>query len=421
MYKYFMFISIVTLSIPVYAETPRAYSIDLAGMGGVGTVVGNDLELITNPALMDYRGTRFSIPGLTLSISDPRVISNMIQDDISFLSNLSDTNAQAIRDFTSKQSKKYLLVNVSLFPSFQLSTFIGTFGIAGFGISENSAKLNLGNLGVLADLYDLKDNFAGNITTGGTSTVTVDKPVDLISISDVGAVVGYAKKFNIIDIIDVAFGVDFRGFERFRFDFAPSAQFSLTGGNISEQDAVNNIQNGQAPNISAPSADSKFDLGSNFSHGRGYAVDGGLLVGREFATLGVYLRNIWSNTIQYSNGDSSKDALQYNIGISSRPLWFADVVDGITVAAEMDSIRNQHTFHSGLQWKFGNNQLNIAPRAGYEYGYIDPRGTYYHLNRFDVGVVSNLVAIKLMALFSYDNVFGYQFGAGLSFGYEWDK
>ena len=228
----YLFVAVVVLfSVAAQASTPSPVSIESSAMGGEGCVVGSDMELLSNPALMDYRGTRFSIPALTLTLSDPRPIISTVQDSIDFFKGLDNTSAQAIRDFVSGHQHQSLALGVTLFPSLQLSTGIGTFGVGVFAVSNNVGGINPGALSGLADLYDVK---AGLVNGQVSSTsITIDKPIDILSLSDLGAVIGYSKKFNIADVLDLSGGIAVRGFERFMFAYAPSASFGIKDGKIS--------------------------------------------------------------------------------------------------------------------------------------------------------------------------------------------
>lgn len=401
-----------------YAKTPKVISIESAGIGNTNVSVGNDLELLSNPALMEFRGSRLSIPGLNLYVSDPREIEasvNRYKDFFNMLDAKDAETAGKVREFIDNERRQSFSAGISLLPSFQLSTPIGTFGIGGFGLSENKIVLNPNSLEGLAELYDA----ANNQTLPSSNELEVNKPFDVISVSDAGAIVGYAKKFKTFSLVDVSVGLAFRGFERVVIDFVPSTKFKLDGGEI-KQENIQSLDDVKDVKVDAPKLNGDFTADDVVARGRGYAFDGGVALRWKFVTVGIALRNIWANEIQYSNDTVVRDHLQYNFGVSAKPLWFLPVLDGLIAASEIHTLGKKITYHAGAEWKLGY-VVYVIPRVGYENGYIDPRGNFNEQNKLDVGLTLDLIAMRLTGLYSYDSENKSQFGAALTFGYEWEK
>jgi hypothetical protein len=134
-------------------------------------------------------------------------------------------------------------------------------------------------------------------------------------------------------------------------------------------------------------------------------------VGGRFLTLGGAVRNAWCSTITFDDGHTSKDQASYSFGAASNPLYFAPVLSGVKVAAEVHHT-DHNTYHAGVLWKLGG-KLSLTPRAGIE---LDQELTKYNL-----GLTLDLVAMKLSGLYTTDSQGNRQFGAALTFGYEWGK
>ncbi len=418
------------LSCPLAAKAmkaPTPTNVETAAMGGLDLVVNNGLELLTNPALMEYRGTKLSIPALNLKIDDPVGTVDTIMNYKDFFEEFGSLPDEDKLDyavsFAKSKDRRVLAAGVSLVPSFQLSTSIGTFGIAGYCVNETAGVADTNGLHGLVELNDAIESMDAQSFLGGRE-FAIDKPLDLFSVADAGAAVGYAKRFGIRDVMDVSAGVSLRFFERAFIDYAPSAKLSV---GLDAQD-ISSI--GQGEDLETVLKGKGLDLGSAFNKppelvtGFGVAMDFGLVLSKKFwvmdAMLGASLKNAPSNAITYSDGSLSMDKLQYGVGLSSHPLLVFPVLNGLLVGAEMHGVEGMQTYHMGLSWKFGD-EVSITPKVGFRVGRIDARGNFRDVNMLTAGFALDLVVVDLAASYALDTDGMSQFGLGFDFGYEWVK
>ncbi len=415
----------------VEAKVSKPANIEMAAMGNTNVVVNNDFELFTNPALMEYRGSKFSFPGLNLKLNDPREMIAAVKRYKEFFNGLDSTaddqKASYMQSFIEKEDKQSVSAGLSLLPSLQLSTGIGTFGLAGYGFSDSKVIINPKSLAGLAEVQQEADR----IKAGGMpeeKSFSVNKPVDLITVNDAGVALGYAKKFDIQKILDVSAGVTIRGFERFFMDFAPSANFSVVNGEISQED-LNNVKSKEdledLAKDQAPKLGESLNMKPTVVRGRGYALDAGLILSRDISFMdvmvGASMKNLVATVIKYDNGVSEKDKMQYGVGIASHPLKTVPVLDQLVIAAEVHGLESKRTLNAGASWRLGSTNLNFTPKVGVVSGEIDPRGDYVKTKIFTAGAVFDLVILKLAASYAIDDEKKQKFGLGLTFGYEWDK
>lgn len=413
-------------------KTPELTNAETAAMANTSVVVNNEHELLTNPALMEYGGTKLSLPGLNLRLNNPANSAELIEQYQEFFKNINSSKKSLDSALLDSWREDSLVAGLSIVPSFQLSTSIGTFGIAGYGVNETSVSTNkeaIRNVVRLNEFVeDVNDGtLLESIKSGNTpenKLFMIDKPISVLSISDAGAALGYAKKFEIEDILDVSAGVTFRVFERVMIDFGPSAELAVNLDGI-RADPSSIESNEDLEELLNPSLDlkSNLDLNPEIVTGLGTAVDFGLIVSKKFwimdVMLGASIKNAPANKIEYSDGSSEMDAFQYNLGLASHPLLDYPVLNGLLLAVEMHGIEGNQSYHVGALWKFGDS-IYVAPKVGFQVGKFDPLGNYQDINTFTAGADINLVVVKLSANYMLDTNDNYQVGLGLTFGYEAD-
>ena len=415
-------------SYPAKAASPKPMVVETAAMGDCNVSVSNDFEILTNPALMELRGSRFSFAGLNLRLNDPREAMDTVKRYAEFFDKLEsvpkEQKADYMDSFVKSEDKQSLMFGLSLLPSLQLSTRIGTFGLAGFGVSDNILTLNPKSIEGLVELQREADRLQG----GGlpeSKEFVVEKPVDAISVTDAGVAFGYAKMFDVAGIFKLSGGFNVRGFERALMDYAPSAKFVIDQGAV-----VQDVLDGSLDGKLGPEFSQDISSEPQVFRGRGYAADLGLLLQKDMGIsdvmMGVALKNAYANKIYYydmesgESAGSERDKMQYAVGLSSHPMKLP-VLRGLLVAAEMHGVGSSRSYHAGASWKLGS-RFAITPKVGMQSGLIDPRGDYSDAMALTAGAMLDLVVARLGASYSYDTKGSkHQVGAALSFGYEWDK
>jgi len=207
-------------------------------------------------------------------------------------------------------------------------------------------------------------------------------------------------------------------------DYAPSSKISVKVDQ-SDLDAIAGGEDVKSVLMEKASGlENMFGSVPELVTGVGFALDFGLVLSKRFwvmdAMLGASLRNAPANSISYSNGTSAMDGLQYDAGLSLRPMSTFPVFKGLLVGAEMHGVEGLQTYHMGLSWKFGND-LSVTPKVGFQVGKINALGNFSDVNIFTTGFSVDLKAMKLAASYGLGTDGRSQFGFGLDFGYEWGK